>query len=234
MAPLAPTKIRTKKEKKTKQNVSDVQLESSAELKNSKTGLQLSTLTMMGKKSKKPVPERERSFAEEDEGEDQDEDDDTHLHGFSTDDDDSSDEENAMDDEPSAFDFGKLPTIARDDATVKQKLEKAKRQPVHLLFSLTKYLSLVDSIFFRQKTAAWCSLDVYLTDFTKINSRLTFHNLAMFPGYVSLAIKKLVGLFFIHPITINFFFQPDWQIEALRIHRVWLILSCPNCFRHHG
>ncbi|KAF9466496.1 hypothetical protein BDZ94DRAFT_1319381 [Collybia nuda] len=52
-----------------------------------------------------------------------------HLHGFSTDDDDSSDEEDGMDIEPSTFDVGKLPTIAKDDATVKRKLDKAKRQP---------------------------------------------------------------------------------------------------------
>ncbi len=47
------------------------------------------------------------------------------LQGFSTDED-SSDE----DQEPSNFDMGKLPTIAKDDETVKRKLEKAKRQPV--------------------------------------------------------------------------------------------------------
>ncbi|TFK40042.1 hypothetical protein BDQ12DRAFT_602105 [Crucibulum laeve] len=34
-----------------------------------------------------------------------------------------------MDDEPSAFDVSKLPTIAKDDVTVKRKLEKAKNQP---------------------------------------------------------------------------------------------------------
>jgi nucleolar protein 15 len=55
-----------------------------------------------------------------------------HLHGFSTDDDDSSDEEDALDDGPSEFDLGKLPTIAKDDATVKRKLEKAKQHPVRL------------------------------------------------------------------------------------------------------
>lgn len=50
-----------------------------------------------------------------------------HLHGFSTDDDDSSDDDAA---EPSALDVATLPTIAKDDAAVKQKLDKAKRQPV--------------------------------------------------------------------------------------------------------
>jgi hypothetical protein len=177
MAPLAPTKIRTKKENTKKQNdLSDVQPESSAEPKNSKTGskpssaivpsisstkpskekkpaqkkpelptptsisrprsLQSSTVTVMEKKSKKSVPEPESSSGEEDDDGDQDEDDDGHLHGFSTDDDDSSDEEDPMDDEPSAFDVGKLPTIAKDDATIKHKLEKAKRQPVRLFLPL--------------------------------------------------------------------------------------------------
>jgi nucleolar protein 15 len=35
-----------------------------------------------------------------------------------------------MEVDASAFDVGKLPTIAKDDATVKKKLEKAKRNPV--------------------------------------------------------------------------------------------------------
>ncbi|THU81475.1 hypothetical protein K435DRAFT_873312 [Dendrothele bispora CBS 962.96] len=48
------------------------------------------------------------------------------IHGFSTDDDDSSDDENFA--EPSEIDVGRLPTIAKDGATVKGKLEKAKRR----------------------------------------------------------------------------------------------------------
>ncbi|OJA11144.1 hypothetical protein AZE42_02380 [Rhizopogon vesiculosus] len=52
--------------------------------------------------------------------------DDDHLYGFSTDEDDSSDEEDAAGEE---VDIGKLPTVAKDDATVKKKLEKAKRHP---------------------------------------------------------------------------------------------------------
>lgn len=78
-------------------------------------------------------PDSESSSAE---AEDQDKDESSHLHGFSTDDEDSSDEEDAMDDGPSAFDVSKLPTIAKDDATVKHKLDKAKRQPVRLLLLL--------------------------------------------------------------------------------------------------
>ncbi|KAF6754371.1 hypothetical protein DFP72DRAFT_1068397 [Ephemerocybe angulata] len=53
----------------------------------------------------------------------------THLHGFSTDEDSSDEDDDDMDAEPSAFDVAKLPTIDKDDTTVKKKLEKAKRNP---------------------------------------------------------------------------------------------------------
>ncbi|KAI0087321.1 hypothetical protein BDY19DRAFT_1091876 [Irpex rosettiformis] len=52
---------------------------------------------------------------------------DVHLFGFSTDDADSSDEE--MNAEPDPIEVTKLPTITKDDAVVKQKLEKAKKKP---------------------------------------------------------------------------------------------------------
>ena len=91
------------------------------------------------KKPKEPVPEPEEDEEEDENGGadeavnvNEDSDSEGHLHGFSTDDDDSSDEEDPMDDGPSEFDLGKLPTIAKDDATVKRKLEKAKQHPVRL------------------------------------------------------------------------------------------------------
>jgi nucleolar protein 15 len=78
-------------------------------------------------KRKRDITDREQAdqeggsaASEESEG------DDDHLHGFSTDED-SSDEES---DASPEFDMGKLPTIAKDDETVKRKLDKAKRQPV--------------------------------------------------------------------------------------------------------
>ena len=70
------------------------------------------------RKSPTPEPSDEESSKEEE----------VLLHGFSSDDDDSSDEDN----EPSAFDVEKLPVIAKDDATVQRKLEKAKKQPVSM------------------------------------------------------------------------------------------------------
>jgi hypothetical protein len=57
--------------------------------------------------------------------------DDDYLEGFSTDDDDSSDEE--LDKDAPAVDVQKLPTVAKDDATVQKKLEKAKKKPVRTI-----------------------------------------------------------------------------------------------------
>jgi nucleolar protein 15 len=51
-----------------------------------------------------------------------------HLYGFSTDED-SSDDDLDVDDE-AVLDVGSLPTVARDDASVKRKLERAKQKPV--------------------------------------------------------------------------------------------------------
>ena len=64
----------------------------------------------------------------ENENEGEDEDEEAPLHGFSSESD-SSDEEEI---EKAPIDVGKLPTVAKDDATVKRKLEKAKKQPVSI------------------------------------------------------------------------------------------------------
>ena len=57
------------------------------------------------------------------------------LHGLSSDDQDSSDEEVKM----PGITISKLPTIAKDDKIVKQKLEKAKRQPVRITLAQLYY-----------------------------------------------------------------------------------------------
>ncbi|KAL4066743.1 hypothetical protein V8B97DRAFT_2022556 [Scleroderma yunnanense] len=54
-------------------------------------------------------------------------DNDDYLYGFSTEEDSSDDEVSPLVEE--GVDVSKLPTIAKDDATVKRKLEKARRQP---------------------------------------------------------------------------------------------------------
>ena len=93
--------------------------------------------------SPSPPPDVESSPSEEDESEAPQEeepeegagsaDENVHLYGFSTDEDSSDDDPDV--DEGGDVDVGSLPTVARDDATVKRKLEKAKRKPVrvHLL-----------------------------------------------------------------------------------------------------
>jgi len=86
---------------------------------------------MLARATKKTEKARKRADTEESSNEEAPNTDD-HLHGFSTDEDDSSDEEEVMDEESHAVDIEKLPTIAKDDAAVKQKLERAKRQPVML------------------------------------------------------------------------------------------------------
>ncbi|KAI6155393.1 hypothetical protein BKA82DRAFT_4078057 [Pisolithus tinctorius] len=52
--------------------------------------------------------------------------DENYLFGFSTDEDSSDDEDVSLEE---GVDISRLPTIAKDDATVQRKLEKAKRQP---------------------------------------------------------------------------------------------------------
>jgi nucleolar protein 15 len=54
-----------------------------------------------------------------------------HLYGFSTDEDSSDDDLDV--DEEAGLDVGSLPTVARDDATVKSRLERAKRKPVRVI-----------------------------------------------------------------------------------------------------
>ena len=71
------------------------------------------------------VEDEEEEDGEEEDGDSSEEE---LLHGLSSDDQDSSDEEVELPD----ISVPKLPTIAKDDKVVKQKLEKAKRQPVRI------------------------------------------------------------------------------------------------------
>ena len=85
-----------------------------------------------------PMSDFEPSHSEEDEPEESQEEDgpgeeNVHLYGFSTDEDSSDDDLDV--DEEAGLDVGSLPTVARDDAAVKSRLERAKRKPVHISFS---------------------------------------------------------------------------------------------------
>ena len=77
-----------------------------------------------------PEPVEEAGEPEKDAEEEQD------FYGFSSDDDDSSDDE--MADEIPGIDIRKLPTIAKDDETVKRKLEKAKRKQVGIFSTVAR------------------------------------------------------------------------------------------------
>ena len=92
-----------------------------------------------------PTSDFEHSQSEEDEPEvPQDEDspdeENVHLYGFSTDEDSSGDD---LDVDDQAVDVGSLPTVARDDATVKRKLERAKRKPARVFSSRTPSTRLI-------------------------------------------------------------------------------------------
>ncbi|CAE6349163.1 unnamed protein product [Rhizoctonia solani] len=75
------------------------------------------------------------SESDEDEDEDEEEEsieaenEDTQLQGFSTDEDSSDDDRDDAPELP-GIDLTKLPTVAKDDATVKRRLDKAKKEPV--------------------------------------------------------------------------------------------------------
>ena len=80
-----------------------------------------------------PEPSQSESEGDDPAEESRSEAEDVHLYGFSTDEDSSGDDLDAVD-EGADVDVGSLPTISRDDATVKRKLEKAKRKPVRVPF----------------------------------------------------------------------------------------------------
>jgi hypothetical protein len=85
------------------------------------------------------------------------------LHGLTTDDDDSSDEDDNLDANP--IDIDKLPTVAKDDAVVRAKLEKAKRQTVSKSCVVCS-LPLTSA---RLTIAASYTLAVYRMDFSRTN-----------------------------------------------------------------
>jgi len=87
---------------------------------------------------------------------------DDHLHGFSTDEDSSDDESEVEDAE---IDMGKLPSVAKDDETVKRKLDKAKLFPVRT----TRPYHSTTLIFYRHQIVGSYILDDFLMVSTKTN-----------------------------------------------------------------
>ena len=100
--------------------------------------------------SPSPTSDFEPSVSKEDEPEvpqeeDSPDEENVHLYGFSTDED-SSDDDLDVDD-GAVLDVGSLPTVARDDAAVKRKLERAKRKPVRVCSSYTPQAVNMDLIY---------------------------------------------------------------------------------------
>ncbi|KAL5504169.1 NOP15 [Sanghuangporus vaninii] len=83
-----------------------------------------------GQKEAGTSSDQDEDVSGEEEDADANEDEETHLRGFSSNESDSSDEEDEDEavDKVQPIDVGKLPTVAKDDATVKRKLDKAKKQ----------------------------------------------------------------------------------------------------------
>ncbi|CAE6465227.1 unnamed protein product [Rhizoctonia solani] len=121
MAPLAPSKLKSGGAKSRK-DASKPSLEVTAPVNSiSKPPV------VTGSKRKAPaVLEPESDEEQSEEGE---EDEENHIRGFSTDED-SSDEDGSEAPEIPGIDLAKLPTIAKDDAIIKRRLDMAKKQPV--------------------------------------------------------------------------------------------------------
>ncbi|CAE6461886.1 unnamed protein product [Rhizoctonia solani] len=121
MAPLAPSKLKTAA--KTKKATSHNRPVATATTKSiSKPNV------LTGSKRKAPVmslePQSDEEQSEQEEGDGEE----THIQGFSTDEDSSGDDGDEAPELP-GIDLAKLPTVAKDDASVKRRLDQAKKEP---------------------------------------------------------------------------------------------------------
>lgn len=151
----------TSKKRSTAQVPIDEEADAPAPSKKSKT-TKAKPAPAISKKDSKAASQSAPVVSPSDDSEE--EEGDVHLHGFSSDSDSSDDDEDdGVDDSP--IDVGKLPTVAKDDATVKRKLEKAKKQPVRS--TLNQVLPLLTLFVFRLSTVVCCTSLEYPMDFTK-------------------------------------------------------------------
>jgi hypothetical protein len=86
----------------------------------------------------------------------EEEDQNLHLHGFSTDSDDSSDEEEMDEGATLPMEISRLPTIANDDATVRKKLEKARKIPVSRFYIYLVVIQTHSNLWDRMRIEGWC------------------------------------------------------------------------------
>ncbi|CAE6417727.1 unnamed protein product [Rhizoctonia solani] len=118
MAPLAPSKLKsTPKSKK----LSQASTTASTPVRSISRPAVVTAKRKAPAASLEPEPEEEQS--EEEEGDEEE----AHIQGFSTDEDSSDDEGDEAPELP-GIDLAKLPTVAKDDVTVKRRLDKAKKE----------------------------------------------------------------------------------------------------------
>lgn len=135
MAPLAPSKLKlTPKPQRSGSRAKTMSSTSAKPASNTASTSVQKRKVAVTKTVAEPAPESDEESEE-----------DTPLHGFSSDED-SSDDDDAAPEIP-GVDVGKLPTIAKDDVTVKRKLEKAKREPVSLHILSCHVRQFMDAIF---------------------------------------------------------------------------------------
>ncbi|CAE6377267.1 unnamed protein product [Rhizoctonia solani] len=121
MAPLAPSKLKsTLKSKKMTSQANTTALD------NVKSMTRSAVVT--GPKRKAPAAPLEPE-SEEQSGEGEGDDEEAHIQGFSTDEDSSDDDGDEAPELP-GIDLAKLPTVAKDDATVKRRLDQARKETV--------------------------------------------------------------------------------------------------------
>lgn len=140
--------------------------------------------------------------------------DEDHLYGFSTDGEDSSDDEVVVE---HGIDVGKLPTVAKDDTTVQKKLERAQKQQVRIPANFES--SYTRSSHHRNTTRASSRSVVCRTVFTRISSERISRNSARYCVYVCPGIKRSILLSCCSFFLLNADFL-DRQVETLCIPRV--------------
>lgn len=161
--------------------------------------------------------------------EEEEEEDQAHLFGFSTDDEDSSDDE--VNEQPDPIEVSQLPTIAKDDASVKQKLDKAKRKPV----SITTSPSILDLslVYIDRRTRSYIPRQGTSWILRSPDEGIL---LPIRRGDQTSSFAQQKGL--LHPyaclLSTSLTFELDWPLKTLRVHRVRLFLGRTNCGRYHG
>lgn len=143
-----------------------------------------------------------------------------------------------------AVDVGKLPTVARDDATVKRKLAKAHKMQVSISFHLDfnsfhEYSDAKKPLDVRMSIEVSSSLDESPTAFMKMRSRATSLSSARLLERVCREARRSAfmsscGLLAPSHQAYSLLSPKDRSIKALRLRRVCLTSGCRDRMRNDG